>query len=1122
MSIGGEGTGSETSTTQPFIGRRPTVRDPRDPRARESGDCPNIDDLELRSFFLIGRTFASRDKGSIDHMMEKMYGRQRYQHMRGAFQRVSVLLALGCWVPAIMAATSKYWLRFALYGGLVSPMYSFYTFVASRRNFEQVSGSRKEALVIVGLVLQTAAIVLAEYARPRADYGMLVMHFSFIHNFTPLSTTIMNLVTIIFGMLPFLGLKLLRYFHPHPELPSKTGPTVNKKFCIETGGEADLVIGMLTPAVLLLFQTFVTMRRSASMRQDFMNQERMKAQQKQLDFERACSEDMLRSMLPREIIRSLKKNEPVDAQPFDSVTVIFIEICHFDELCSELDPELVVEILNVLYLEFDRLSDLLRVYKVETVGQVYMAVVGCPEPIVNHADVAAHFGLSCTRSMDLCLRDRIKRIRVKAEQTPRQGLHRGVSDSGMIQIRVGLNTGRLRAGVVGLDSPRYKLVGDTVNTASRMESTCEPGRVQASKTTMDSLTLGMFEVEERGEIEVKGKGKMKTYFLNGWTNPAMKEKAEVVIDRGWPSLQGVKNLRKSNSEISGRMGSQILNDELSGKFHQTMTSQTNGGLEDSSDDGAEGPCPQLPVTKLESGGFASALPALRAAFKRECFDHYEEGEAYTVHSGNLDGTSHKKMRMVMASSHRRFLQLHHWFLFVSPSYKKTDYLAKLAQDTPVYEESMLQSRMTFARNLTLVWLLMLSIVSAVDYYMDVIGTDVERYRAALVGRVVGNQVVGILYLLCLASPKLFRSYAQSISISMLIAQALALLTCAKLVYNNDPAIIALFGVYVSSYTVCTITQRLVICYLTVAGFAIVEIWRCNLQSAMDEAISIVFLVTLFSCIACGIRLEEFMDHVSHYEGRRISSRVEDIKINQALGNELLLSLLPSHVVPKVRDGMSPIAEHHPDVSIIFTDIKGFTQYSSQLSPIELMRFLNNMYSAFDEVILNWELYKVEIIGDAYFISAGCPKPSRGGTRQPHEWAMRAVEVALALLRTMPQVCDDPNVKMRVGVHTGPVVAGVVGKKGPRFHLFGPTVAKAEKMESMGQPSRVQISDETYEKLKDGGHEYECEESHIEEQGHNRERTWFVLKSNSTEAQKVARGLIVQRGRSGQKMSPGSS
>jgi class 3 adenylate cyclase len=638
-------------------------------------------------------------------------------------------------------------------------------------------------------------------------------------------------------------------------------------------------------------------------------------------------------------------------------------------------------------------------------------------------------------------------------------------------------------------------------------------KVQASRSTLDCLTKSLFIVEDRGEIEVKGKGKMRTAFLTGYSNPALKDRLEVVIEKGEPVKTPCGEFKPGEEKEDGIVVNGTTVPKIV-KSYTNMSMLSAGLADDDSDLGGptalEDDHRTSRTSKRETLGLTAALPALNAALKRDWFE--EDPDASHHHHSNRRVSHWRGSGDALSNISRRVVQFHRMFLFVSPAYKAPTFLDRLAEDKPAFEECMLQDRMSFARNLTLVWLLMLSIVSAIDYYLDVVDNDADRYRSALIARVVGNQVIGLLYLLFLASPELFQLYAQSISVLMLLAQGASLLACAVLVYNNESSVIALFGVYAMSYTVCTIFQRLTITFLSAVAYAIVEIYRCDLESATNKGVSIVFLFTLFSFIACGIRLEEFMEHVSHFEGRRIATRVEEIRINKQVGSELLLSLLPSHVVPLVRDCVSPIAEHHKDVTIIFTDIKGFTQYSSGLSPVELMRFLNQMYSAFDEVILNWELYKVEIIGDAYFISAGCPKPSNA-TRTADEWAMRAVEVALALQRTMPQVCDDPQVKMRVGLHTGSVVAGVVGKKGPRYHLFGPTVAYAEKMESHGEPSRVHISDDTHSLLKEGNHEYDFEERTIQVEGEGVQRTWFVNKSNSKAAQQVARGLIVQRRKS---------
>lgn len=119
------------------------------------------------------------------------------------------------------------------------------------------------------------------------------------------------------------------------------------------------------------------------------------------------------------------------------------------------------------------------------------------------------------------------------------------------------------------------------------------------------------------------------------------------------------------------------------------------------------------------------------------------------------------------------------------------------------------------------------------------------------------------------------------------------------------------------------------------------------------------------------------------------------------------------------------------------------------------------YSAFDEILENYDLYKVEIIGDAYYVVGGCP-----GVLSNRQHASDVIDAALAMQRILPRIVQDDDVSMRVGIHSGPVTAAVVGKQDPRYHLFGSTVSYAEKMESTGLPGKVQISAASYEYVRD--------------------------------------------------------
>lgn len=255
-------------------------------------------------------------------------------------------------------------------------------------------------------------------------------------------------------------------------------------------------------------------------------------------------------------------------------------------------------------------------------------------------------------------------------------------------------------------------------------------------------------------------------------------------------------------------------------------------------------------------------------------------------------------------------------------------------------------------------------------------------------------------------------------------------------------------------------------------------------------------------------MQEHLDHCADFYKRHVQRRIREISDTKLGSQSLLAKILPPHVVELVNDNVSPIAEDFPDVTIVFTDLKGFTAFCSRITPTELVELLNLLYSAFDEVILEWGLYKVEVIGDAYFISSGCPAREEE-SNFPDEFAMRAVEVALAMQRVVPTVFDDSSVLMRAGIHTGNVVAGVVGKKGPRYHLFGPAVEFANLMESTGVPGKVQISQSTRTWLDEGGHDYDFEHRIAHLDGHEHQ-TYLVTKSKAKAARQIRTALATRR------------
>ncbi|NP_001098133.1 guanylate cyclase OlGC-R1 isoform X1 [Oryzias latipes] len=227
----------------------------------------------------------------------------------------------------------------------------------------------------------------------------------------------------------------------------------------------------------------------------------------------------------------------------------------------------------------------------------------------------------------------------------------------------------------------------------------------------------------------------------------------------------------------------------------------------------------------------------------------------------------------------------------------------------------------------------------------------------------------------------------------------------------------------------------------------------------------------------------------------IRERTEELEVEKQRTEKLLSEMLPPSVADTLKTGATVEPEYFDQVTIYFSDIVGFTTISSLSDPIEVVDLLNDLYTLFDAVLSNHDVYKVETIGDAYMVASGLPK--RNGNKHAAEIANMSLNILSSVgsfhMRHMP----DVPVRIRIGIHSGPCVAGVVGLTMPRYCLFGDTVNTASRMESTGLPYRIHVNMSTVKILRSLNDGYKIDvRGKTELKGKGIEETyWLVGKTN---------------------------
>ena len=345
--------------------------------------------------------------------------------------------------------------------------------------FLNIAILRRWGAILTGVVIGSTEVVAHQFLAIYYlgwDYGfqyflLVIVAFAFMMNFKSLYIPVTMFVVCL---LSFLGFYYqVQYWNmPHVD----PGPAARETF---------LMANVTSAFTILAFMSYVY-------------SEAARTAEAKLELEQQKSEKLLLNILPPSIAQRLKENNSVIADHFASATVMFSDIVGFTAMSEKVTPTELVNRLNRIFSAFDDLAEKHGLEKIKTIGDAYMVAGGFPELRDGHANDVSAMALDMLEAVAQCSREMDQPV----------------------SIRIGIHTGPAVAGVIGIKKFVYDVWGDTVNIASRMESSGLPGQIQLSEQAAAMLN-GEFLTEERGAVEVKGKGAMKTYWLLGRSNTAV-------------------------------------------------------------------------------------------------------------------------------------------------------------------------------------------------------------------------------------------------------------------------------------------------------------------------------------------------------------------------------------------------------------------------------------------------------------------------------------------------------------------------------------------------------------------------------------------------------------------------
>lgn len=703
---------------------------------------------------------------------------------------------------------------------------------------------------------------------------------------------------------------------------------------------------------------------------------------KGLESEHQRGQDILSNLLPSFVKEKVKQGIRYLAEEQGMVTVMFCDIYNFDNICATHDPKELTELLDGFFFLLDKLCDIHGVSKIETVNKTYMACGGLKDSEVgmraelrdkNHAIRIIELALDILKRLETCF----------------------LKDGEKMQVKIGINSGPVVAGVVGEHKPQFSLVGATVNLASRMCSTIDhPDNMQISWNTYEFVKHCTMWSFEENRVPAKGYGEVTTYYVKNIT-PVHRGsvKRHTILSRA--AVEALSPLPAQVSDDIMNESSTPLIDPV--KRNQVQPSNSDAdvtaaetketSMEDPEDLELAGPVQWLMCTLRET--------TEQQTYRIACLERDLKG----LHYGLWIAVSiYCIINSVLILGFILTHGVHGSPLMIALRVASNLATGVLAQCFRKKGEGVqLYHHFTFPWAVTLFYLSS-SLISVLTLY-----TVADRFKYLVVLEVMFTDVV----------------------------------------FSH------LSGLPFGFILICMI-------FVLASWFHV----ALALLSPSNVAETTAFLGFFMSLNGAASYMREIQDRATYNLNKRSTREIQNTE-------KLLNQMMPPHVIRNLKQGLTPTEKYH-NVTLLFADIVGFTEWSKNKKPKQVVRMLSKLFSTFDHLCVENHVYKVHTIGDCYVV-LGFSDQGDDREREEVVECTNMINMGLSMIKAIRRINTKKktDLDMRIGLHTGSISAGITGSNIVRYDIYGPDVDIANKMESTGAKGRLHVSEETKQLIQQG-------------------------------------------------------